>query len=271
MTLQGVLGTIFNNMGECMGSSAKKHPGMTGRIAFILAGVILILFPAVHVHADEVDDILALKSKNRDKIKRFSAEYTVETKGPKQTKPSVMKYRIKVERMDVKEAKGSPIPFRSLIEVTAPYAMNLKVEGDRVWMQKHEKWEEQTLPPQVSEQFSSMSERFLVTDPSQQRKYYDIKVVQHNNSIFGPKTRTISLTPKGKTFLFSRMEEDVDEAGISLASRVFDNSGKKTVSTKVMKHHMIYGFPVADEIQTTSQTPAGETVITIYCRGVEVE
>jgi len=82
LTLRGVLGTIFDNMGEYMGSSTKKRPGITGRFAFILAGVILIFFPSVHVHADEVDDILALKSKSRDKIKRFSANLETSTKGP---------------------------------------------------------------------------------------------------------------------------------------------------------------------------------------------
>ena len=34
------------------------------------------------VLADEVDDILALKARNRDRVKRFEAEYLTETTQP---------------------------------------------------------------------------------------------------------------------------------------------------------------------------------------------
>jgi len=99
-----------------------------------------VLLVSSLLHADEVDDILALKGRNRERIKRFSAEYTVETKGPKSAKPAVMRYRMKMERMAAKDPKGSLNPFRTEISVLEPYAMNMKVEGERVWMKRNGKW-----------------------------------------------------------------------------------------------------------------------------------
>jgi len=127
------------------------------------------------------------------------------------------------------------------------------------------------MPPQVKEQFMGMSERFLGADPSEQRKHFDIKVLRHNNPLFGPKTRTISMTPKGKAILFSRMEEDIDGDGLALATRIYDGTGEKSVTIKALNHRSLNGFPVADVMQATSQTPAGETTTTISCRGVEIE
>jgi hypothetical protein len=93
--------------------------------------------------ADEVDDILALKAKNRDRIKTYSAEYVVETELPKG------------------KAKGLLNPWKTEIDVLEPYALSMKVEGERVWLKKGNDWTEQEMTPQMHEQFTGMGERFL--------------------------------------------------------------------------------------------------------------
>jgi hypothetical protein len=116
-------------------------------------------------HADEVDDILALKAKNRDRIKSYSAEYVVETELPKgkngATKTSRMRYRMRMERLPKGKAKGLLNPWKTEIDVLEPYALSMKVEGERVWLKKGNDWAEQEMAAQMREQFTGMGERFL--------------------------------------------------------------------------------------------------------------
>jgi len=139
-----------------MGSSVKKRSGITGRIAFILAGAVMLLFPAVQVHADEVDDILALKSKNRDKIKRFSAEYTVETTQQSTGKTGRMRYRMKMERMSATEIKGSSNPWRIETEVIEPWDIKYKLEGDDFMLFQEGIWKRKKVPENMRDQLRDM-------------------------------------------------------------------------------------------------------------------
>ena len=211
--------------------------------------------------ADEVDDILAMKAKNANRLRSFSAEFVVKTHQPKSLKdPKVltMRYRMKMERIPKAELKTPHQPWRIETEVLEPLAMKMKVEGEQAWFQdQNGKWVELPMTPELREQFLGMSERYRGADPKVQRDKFAMKVLRHNNPIFGPKTRTLSSVPKGRSKLYARMEEDIDSDGLPLETRIYDDSGKQTVRVKVTKHHKVKDVPVVDEMESEAETPAG--------------
>ncbi len=221
-----------------------------------------VILPAFNAYTDEVDDILALKAKNHEKVRRYSAEYTVTTHQPKTLKdPKSLKlrYKMKLEKLARDKAKHSHNPWRMETEVLEPLPMHLKVEGEQAWFKdQNGQWQELTLSPEMREQFMGMSERFMGADPKTQKEKFEIKVVRHNNPIFGPRTRTIEFIPKGKAKMFSRMEEDVNDDGLPLETRLYDDHGKQTVKVRVKRHHKEKGVPVVDEMESVATTPAGE-------------
>jgi hypothetical protein len=123
----------------------------------------------------------------------------------------------------------------------------------------------------LQQQFSGMSEQSLGADPAVQRQKFNIKLLRHNNPIFGPKTRTLEFIPKGQAKLFARMEEDVDDDGLPLATRLFDDAGTQTVQIKVKQHRKVKNFPVVDLMEADSDTPAGHVHTRTACSNVEVE
>jgi len=147
--------------------------------------------------------------------------------------------------------------------------MKMKVEGDQAWfLDQNGNWVELQITPQLREQFFGMSERFMGADLAEQKKHFGIKVLRHNNPIFGPKTKTVEYIPQGKAKMFARMEEDVDDDGLPLETRLYDDRGNKTVHIKVKKHHKVKGIPVVDEMDAVSQTPAGEVTSETSCTQV---
>jgi len=224
---------------------------------------------------DEVDDVLALKARNRDKVQNFSAEFTVTTHQPKRLKnPKALKmrYKVKLEKLPKDKIKTSHNPWLMEAEVLEPLAMHMKVEGDQAWFKDQRgQWKELQLTPELREQFFGMSERFMGADPAEQKKHFGIKVLRHNNPVFGPKTKTVEYIPQGKVKMFSRMEEDVNPDGLPLETRIYDEQGKNTVKIKVKKHHKVKGVPVVDEMDAVSQTPAGEVTAETVSTGIVVE
>jgi len=179
---------------------------------------------------------------------------------------------MKMEKLPAQARKNSNNPWFLETEVLEPLPMKLKVKGDQAWfLDQHDVWVELPMTPEIKEQFFGMSERFMGADPAKQRKEFDIKVLRHNNPIFGPKTMTLEFKPKGKAKMFHRMEEDVDVDGFPLATRLFDAKGKKTVEINVKKHRKIDGVPVMMEMEAVSWTPAGEIVSRTVCSNVQLE
>jgi hypothetical protein len=254
-------------------SGGRLTKGHILRTAFLIS--LAACFFAQSAVADEVDDILAVKAKNRDRIKSFSAEYVVETKLPKdakgQMRVSRMRYRMRMERLPKNKAKGLLNPWETEIDVLEPYAMSLRIEGERVWLKKGDDWVEQEMSPQMREQFTGMSERFFGADPAEQRKHFNIKVLRRNSPWFGTQTRTVEYHSKAKVRLFARMQEDLDEEGLSLETRIYDESGQQTVTVKVKRCHQIQGVPVVDEMESVARTPSGEVHSTTTARGHAVE
>ena len=255
-------------------SKGDKGIRLYGYLLAVLA-IFSPLLPAC-AFGDEVDDILKIKENNHNRVKRMSSEYTIETRQPKSLKdPKTvkMRYRMKLEKLPPQERKkGSNNPWRLQAEVIEPMAMNMKVEGDQAWfLDQHKQWVELQLTAEMREQFAGMSERAMGPDPVKMKQNFSIKVLRHNNPIFGPRTRTVEYIPKGQAKLFARMEEDMNDDGLPLETRIFDDKGKNTVKITVKKHRKIKGIPVVDEMDAESDTPAGIITSTTRNENVEVE
>ena len=241
----------------------------------LAAGVTLALLFSVTARADEVDDLLALKARNRDRVKHFAAEFSVETDQPKTLpnhKTVRFRYRMTLDRIHPAGMKDVLHPWHMEIEVLEPGKSKIRVEGERVSVQMADgRWQDMPLPDEYKKQFSEMSERALGQDPAAQRRAMDIKVLRHNNPMFGPVTRTVEYRPKGQQKLFASMEEDVDGNALPLATRLYDDAGAETVRMKVTKHRMASGIPVLEAMEMVSRTPAGEIVGRMTCSNVIVE
>jgi len=221
---------------------------------------LLISFIPAHVIADEVDDILALKSKNRDKIKHFSAEYTVETTQKSTGKTGRMRYRMKMERVSATELKGSKNQWRIETEILEPMPMKIKMEGDSVSFFKDGEWVEQKVSDSMHEQLRKMPEMSLGADSNELRKNYSVKVLRHNNPFFGVKTRTVGYFPIGKANLFDKMEEDLEDDGFVRNTRLYKNK------TKIIDIHSegkvnVNGNIFCNESQTSTNT-MGDIIVT---------
>jgi hypothetical protein len=265
----------MQDMGGGIQASPDRAPawGRLVRLA-LLTAIVAGSFPNLGI-ADEVDDILALKAKNANRLKHFSAEYTVRTTQPssvKNPKTLTMRYRMKLERIPKDKLKTPHNPWRIETEVLEPLPMKLKVEGEQAWyLDQQGEWVELVMTPEVREQFLGMAERYRGTEPSEQRKRFDIKVLRHNNPIFGPRTRTVEFRPKGSSKLYARMEEDVDGNGLPLETRLYDDAGKQTLVVQVKRHHKDHDIPVLDEVYTEAEGPAGIVRTSIVSSGAAVE
>ena len=225
--------------------------------------------------ADEVDEILALKERAFGHVQRMSAEYTVESTQPssmKNPKTVRMRYKVRMERLPASDIRHAHQPWRIETEVLEPIPMNMKIEGEQAWFKDQRgQWVELPMTPEFREQFLGMSERYMGADPVEKRKHFAIKVTRHNNPIFGPRTRTLEFVPKGKANLFMRMEEDIDNNGLPINTRVFDASNRETVRVSVKRHHKSDGVPVVDEMESVSQTPLGEVKSRSICNASILE
>jgi len=245
------------------------------RIA-ILISIAACLFAQAAV-ADEVDDMLALKAKNQNRLKRYSAEYTVTTHQPKgvpNPKSLRIRYRLDVQRIPPGQVKNLKFPWRSEMEVLEPGRSRMRVEGDEVsYMGPDGKWVPIVLSAEQRQQVTDMLSGVVGADPAEQRRIQDIKLVRKKNPIFGPRIRTLSYAPsaKAKVKLYGRMEEDISDDGLPLETRIYDASGKQTVVVKVKKHHKIKGVSVVDEMESIAETPAGVIVSQTTCSSLDVE
>ncbi len=241
-------------------------------LPYVLLGCLVLAAPC---KADEIDDILSVRARNQEKVKKFSAEVSVETQQPKglqNPKKLNLRYRMKLEKLPEQARAKSHNPWLMETEVLEPIPMKMKVEGDQAWyMDQHGEWVELVLTPELREQFFGMSERFMGADPAEQRKRFDMKVVRRNKPIFGPRTKTLEFKPKGQARMFERMEEDVNSDGLALATRLYDSAGKKTLEVQVKRHGRYEGVPIAEVMESVSDTAAGEVVSTTTCSVANLE
>ena len=238
----------------------------------------LLMLAGTPVYADAVDEVLASKAKGRDKIHRISGEWTVETTQPsvggklKNPKTLKMKYRLAMEKLPPAAVKHGHQPWKIEAEIIEPLPMRLKVEGEQVWfLDQYGIWNEMPLTPEIQEQFATMSERFMGADPTSQKKHYAIKILRKNRPWLGPSTTTVEFVPRGKTLLIGRREEDINADGLPLETRIFDEHGKPSVTITVKKLRKIIGIPVVDEMESVSETAAGQVRSRTEVRDVVVE
>jgi hypothetical protein len=247
----------------------------TRRTIGAVALLVPFMLPSVP-SADEVDDILALKTRNRDRVVRFSADYSVHVTSSRATSVKSpnqpMKYLLTRERASAGNRSGKESVWRTEISITAPTQSRMRVEGTRVWtMDSRGQWIEQKLPPEIARKLSEMGEQFLGSDPAEQRKHFEIKILRKNGRLWGPKTTTVEFRPKGIEKLFERMQEDVAENGLPLATRLYDRTGREIANITVGRHRVVAGIPVVEVMDTVISSEAGEIVTRTECSNIVCE
>lgn len=245
------------------------------RSLFLLSALTLAGTLPSWVRADDVDDLLALKARNRDRVRHFSAEYTVETDQPKRlpnAKTVRMRYRLDWRRLRPGQVKNPKYQWQAEIEVLEPGHTKMRLEGDQVSFQNPDgTWQIIPMTDEQRQQVSSLVEPFLGRDPVSQRQQFAFKVTRTNRPLFGPKTKTLESIPKEKHGFFARMEEDIAEDGLPLATRLYDDKDRETVLVTVTQHSRRSGVPVMEASAAVSQTPAGEMSIRTTCAQIQIE
>ena len=246
------------------------------RVGTLLFALSLAGALASWVRADEVDDVLRLKARGPERIRRFSAEFQVETSQPStvgSSKTGTFRYRVTREHLLPSQRRNPRAQWRAEIEVLSPTPARLRVEGDRVWfMDPHGQWIEIPFTPEVRDRFLGMGGLDLgSSDPAASRRLFDVKVTRRNNPIFGPRTRTLTYIPKGQAKLFSWMEEDIDDDGMAVATRMFGPDGRQAVELKVKQHHKHNGVSIMEEMEAASETELGHVLSRTTCSGIQVD
>src|SRR6185503_18133592 len=163
----------------------KKVLKAAGPALVILSSVMAAL--AGPAHADEVDDVISKQVRNRDKVKHFKTEVTVETDQPaivRKPKKTKMHFRMNLTRLPPNEVAHASHPWLMEAEVIEPHVMKLRVRGEQAWFLDHRgNWTELPMSDSIRERFGKMPERFLGGNPAEQRKQFGIKVLRHNNPI----------------------------------------------------------------------------------------
>ncbi|MEK6822386.1 MAG: hypothetical protein AABY13_01045, partial [Nanoarchaeota archaeon] len=94
---------------------------------------------------------------------------------------------------------------------------------------------------------------------------------RHNRPWFGPKTTTLEMVPQGQLKVFAKLEEDVAEDGLALATRLYDDHGQETMTMKVTKRRTINQVPLGEEVEIVSIGPRGQAKTIMSLRNVQVE
>ncbi len=239
------------------------------------AGFAVILLSAAIARADEVDDLLALKARNRDRVKHFAAEFTVETdqlRSVPGAKTVHVRYQLNLRRLPPGQVKHPGLPWFAEINILEPGRSSIRIEGDAIEIQGPSgNWQAVALSPDQRRQMTSLVEPFTGMTPSEHRRNFTMTILRRNNPIFGPKTVTLESIPNGRERFFSKMEEDTRADGLVLATRFFNERGQETSRLRVTRSRTVNGIPVMEGMEAVSVTPAGDVVSRTTCTNVLVE
>ncbi len=125
--------------------------------------MIMVLPPVVQ--AVEVDDLLALRARPMERVKRFSAEIVTSTEVSQggATKTLTSRQRITLER----GAAGDPRQWRLEVEAFEPRPMKMRKDAERIEIQGPTgEWKEVALPPQMKDQLANLGCQFSGSDPA---------------------------------------------------------------------------------------------------------
>ncbi len=262
-------------------------PYRTGLVRFFRFGtsarpVSCLLLPALLVltitpaRADEVDDLLAKKARHFAKVKKFSADFLVETRypeAPSSAEPTRIRYRSRMTRVHDGATHGKGSPWTTEIELFEPQSSAIRMEGE-TFSRRNAKgeWEPIQIPAAQRQQIEAMAGQFTGSDPGEQRKHSQIRILRRNNPIFGPKTVTLETVPHGANRLFARLEEDVrPDDGFALATRIFGQDGKPAVTIRVTKHRSLNGISLMEMMEATTESARGPIVTRTSCTGIVCE
>lgn len=217
-------------------------------IGHLLIALSLSIIPA-HGIANEVDDILALKSKNRDIIKSFSAEYSVETTQKSTGKTGRMRYRIKMDRLSTTSDNDSGNSWRIEKEIYDQNTIKIIIEGDNIHIYRNGKVKMQKIPDNIRSQIRDTPEMSLCADLKELKKNYSVTVIGHNNPLFGVKTKTIKYKFDNISSRLDGFEEDVESDGFVRNTRIFQE-GVLKVETLSDDKIIIKGIPFSGYSKT---------------------
>ena len=227
--------------------------------------------------ADEIDDILALKAHNRNRLRHFAAEFSVETHQPESVpnaKTVRMRYRMALDRISPKVGTSPLASWRMEMTILEPAGLSIRVEGERVWTQGPDGgWKEVSLPATTLDILRKTTVGFVGQDPADQRRQLAMRIAGRRRSFWGPNTVTLESVPTSRQRLFERMEEDIgdDGLGLVLATRLYEGAGQVTINTRVTRHRRVNGLSVAEEMEAVTQTPLGNVVSRTTCSNIQVD
>lgn len=227
------------------------------------------------VLADEVDDVLRLKADNKGRVKRFYGEVVFHTRQPetmKNPKNTGVRCRIRYDKGSSRASEVRGGATRVDVEVLEPGRSSIRVEGNRVsYMDRNGEWVEVTSPGAYQDLLDKMTGAFAQDDPGARRRKFDIKVVRHNNPIFGPRTVTLRYASKPDAGFFHVMEEDINDDGLVVETRTYNRNGVEIRRTRVKKHRKIKGVPFAEDVETATQTEMGEVLTRTTWTDVQID
>lgn len=225
--------------------------------------------------ADEVDDLLALRNRNQARVRHFAAEFLVETRQPKTVsnpKTVRMRYHLNATKAPALERRGKRQPWRVELEVLEPGKSKMRIEGDTMsYLDQSGNWRKLEVAPEVRAQFADLGDKVLGADAAIQREHFAIRVLRHNRPWFGEPTATLEYVPRESKAPFARREEDVNEDGLPVETRIVDEQGRTSASVKITRHTKLNGVPVMEVMEAVTQTPAGEVVSRTSCSRIQVD
>jgi len=249
----------------------KAASALVGRLAGACLLTVGIACVCGISRADEVDDVLSARFKNADRVRRFSADYVVETSrtvSARAKSPNQMHYKINLART----SHAGLNQWRVTLEIMEPGNIAIRVEGDRTWIRNSKgEWIERYISSAYQKQLSAAIAPLLGSSLSDHRKNFEMRITKRNNPVFGPRIRTIEYVSRASNSLFGRMEEDVDDTGFALTTRLYGKDGAMHTCTSIKRHHVINGFPVIDEMVSSTETAVGRINTKTTCSNQSVD
>jgi len=211
--------------------------------------------------ADEIDDLLTKRQNNFAHVKKYKAEYIVETERPDAPQTSNLpKKRMRYVYTLTRRDRNHPDPLRRFdldMDIQEPARMHFRiVDGQFSILMASGKWVPKNLPDSAKQFLNDLPER-NATDVPSQRNLYDVKRHKEKDSFWGNR-KGLEFVPKGRAKLYARRVESVDaDTGQAMDTELYDDSGKKTLHIKINKMGKHNGVFIAEDMDSEAPDVPG--------------
>jgi outer membrane lipoprotein-sorting protein len=234
-----------------------------------------VVLPAL-AGADETDDLLTKRQNNFAHVKKFKADFTVDTESAGVSSPTSGKHQMKYTYTITKRDRNHPDPTKRYdmdMEITEPMHMHIKVEdGQFSYLTNKGEWVKRNLPGSAS-QFMAGLPDFNATDVAGIHREFDVKRRKDKDSFFGGK-KGLEFIPKGKAKMYARKVEAVDsDTGIAVETDLYDEKDKHTLHLKINRLGKHNGVAVAEDMESIafSITGMGDVIRKTKAENIVVE